>query len=587
MQRNDWCNSMLKRTMPILRNASEQHRSELLVAGGRLLLASVALVGVRIRPTEPARFAAITAILLAGYGAYSLAVLFAIARRAPQLPQRVVLLTHAVDVVWPVILTLFAQRLPYLFFLWVLLSAAHRWGLRPTLLIAGACSILLFAEAPLLGAARLQQWLQPEHDIHSLALQAGYLLAMAAVIGVVGEKDKMLRESDRLIKRLIADCRADWGLTRSMEANLREITTAFGAASAILVCRRREPPEAALLRVLPGSRRSGGWQELSGSDAETYFRVQPPRRRGSASIPTVVYIRKRRRSAPDADWDKVFADVTSIWMTEPERVDEWELRLFLVNPTFRGRAARELLSRIVHQVSPALQHIYIARNLRRRAEVQERSRLARELHDGTMQSLFALRLQLGALRRRHILTPEVKADLDQIERLLRRETVGLRALMQSMADAQIEPAKLLEALAETVDKFQRESGIDGSFDSNASEIGLSRRRCRELVHIVEEALVNVQKHSYAHHVSVYLRQIQGMYLLTIKDDGCGFDFAGRLTDAQLEELHKGPLVIKRRVRSIGARLAIESQPGSGSVIEVVLAEPGTPGEVDLRLRSGL
>jgi signal transduction histidine kinase len=63
-------------------------------------------------------------------------------------------------------------------------------------------------------------------------------------------------------------------------------------------------------------------------------------------------------------------------------------------------------------------------------------------------------------------------------------------------------------------------------------------------------------------------------MLVVDDDGHGFDFSGRLTQAELEAERKGPMIIKERVRSIGGELAVESTPGRGARLEIRIPQKG-------------
>jgi len=94
--------------------------------------------------------------------------------------------------------------------------------------------------------------------------------------------------------------------------------------------------------------------------------------------------------------------------------------------------------------------------------------------------------------------------------------------------------------------------------------------CRELARIVQEALVNVRKHSRAHQVLVRLGSRNGAWHILIEDDGCGFPFAGRLAQAELDILGKGPVIIKERVRLIEGELTVESNPGQGTRLEITV-----------------
>jgi two-component system nitrate/nitrite sensor histidine kinase NarX len=104
------------------------------------------------------------------------------------------------------------------------------------------------------------------------------------------------------------------------------------------------------------------------------------------------------------------------------------------------------------------------------------------------------------------------------------------------------------------------------------DIVLPSRTCRELARILQEALVNVRKHSEAHHVLVRFALDNGRFKLVVDDDGRGFSFSGRLSLGKLDAARAGPLVIKERVRAIGADLTIESAPGRGARLEVSLPQ---------------
>ncbi|MGC1474765.1 MAG: ATP-binding protein [Terriglobales bacterium] len=108
------------------------------------------------------------------------------------------------------------------------------------------------------------------------------------------------------------------------------------------------------------------------------------------------------------------------------------------------------------------------------------------------------------------------------------------------------------------------------FVSELERVDLAQKVCRELARIVQESLVNVRKHSGAHHVLVRLAQRAGNLQLTIEDDGKGFSFSGRLSDAELESTGKGPAVIRERVHLLAGELAIESTPGHGVRLEVTI-----------------
>jgi two-component system nitrate/nitrite sensor histidine kinase NarX len=127
---------------------------------------------------------------------------------------------------------------------------------------------------------------------------------------------------------------------------------------------------------------------------------------------------------------------------------------------------------------------------------------------------------------------------------------------------------LIGFLADTVERFQRETGITARFSCDLEQPDMPQPVCRELSRIVQEGLVNVRKHSQARTALVRLSARNARWTLVIEDDGRGFPFSGRLSQVDLDALGKGPLVIKERVRVIAGELTIESNPGQGSRLEI-------------------
>jgi signal transduction histidine kinase len=203
-----------------------------------------------------------------------------------------------------------------------------------------------------------------------------------------------------------------------------------------------------------------------------------------------------------------------------------------------------------------------------KAKAMDRALVARELHDGAIQSLIGLEVQVDVLRRQADEAPAMAAELGRVQHVLRQEVLNMRELMQQMKPLDLDPRRLPDFLAESVDRFRRDTGIRASFVSDLREISLSPRIGLELARIAQEALVNVRKHSGAVNVIVRLSLENGTGRLVVDDDGRGFDFAGRLSQAELDAARKGPVIIKERVRSIGGQLSIESAPGRGARLEI-------------------
>ena len=188
----------------------------------------------------------------------------------------------------------------------------------------------------------------------------------------------------------------------------------------------------------------------------------------------------------------------SVLVVKLEVGREWSGRFVLVNGRLGWNRERELrfAQNVLRQLAPALYSIYLFRRLRSRAGAMERARVARELHDTAIQSLISIEMQVDVLRRQANGHPRF-AELERIQQLLREEVLNMRELMQSMRPVEIGPHQFLDFMAQLVERFRSDTGVDARFVSELEEVTLPASACRELARVVQEGLVNVRKHSGA------------------------------------------------------------------------------------------
>jgi len=122
-----------------------------------------------------------------------------------------------------------------------------------------------------------------------------------------------------------------------------------------------------------------------------------------------------------------------------------------------------------------------------------------------------------------------------------------------------------------VEQFQKDSGIPATFVSSEFLEPSEPEISLELLQIVREALYNVQKHSHASRVAVSVEKSDRSLEITIEDNGSGFPFSGKYSLDELEMLRLGPTSIKRRVRTLGAEMQLDSKPGQGAGLLIRLA----------------
>jgi signal transduction histidine kinase len=252
---------------------------------------------------------------------------------------------------------------------------------------------------------------------------------------------------------------------------------------------------------------------------------------------------------------------------------DWEGRLVLADAVPEGPSEECLrfARRLVTELGGVVQSRFLLGRLRSRIGAMERARVARELHDGTIQSLVALEMEVNVLRRRADQERlPMASDLARVQGLLRSEILELRDTMQRLKPIDIEPEQLVGFLDAAVARFGRDTGIRAIFDCAVEDVDLPARVCREVARIVQEALQNVRKHSGAENVLVRFGRASSGWRLVVDDDGQGFPFDGALSHAELDASRKGPYVIKERVRALGGELTIVTPPGGGARLEMLL-----------------
>jgi signal transduction histidine kinase len=485
-----------------------------------------------------------------------------------------------------------AQRGPFvLFFVFVMAAAAYRWGLWETVATAvGAVSLLWlealavheslkFGAVPL---SRLGLGVR-ELDPQQLVMFSVYLIVLGFLLGYMSENQKKVRAERAVITRVLSSTRVEAGLTGTMQQILGEVMSIYGAARVLSASQELHSYRVFLAEV---TRASSGtdhgtlrWREALPENEKVYLFDSPAdgiyaSRKGDGFRTVIVGPDGTRLRDESAGFLNALAGVEKFNTVVSVSLvfgSGWAGRVFLFDPEMMGDPEEELrfLQEFAQQVGPAIYNVYLMRRLRERAGALERARFARELHDGAIQSLIAVEMQLDVLRRQSgTQAPVVNVELGRIQKLLREEVLKLRELMQAMKSFEVDADRLLGFISDTVERFRRETGIAAEFVSELERVDLAQKGCRELARIVQESLVNVRKHSGAHHVLVRLAQRAGNLQLTVEDDGKGFSFSGTLSDKELEMTGKGPAVIRERVRLLAGELTIESTPGHGARLEV-------------------
>jgi signal transduction histidine kinase len=218
-----------------------------------------------------------------------------------------------------------------------------------------------------------------------------------------------------------------------------------------------------------------------------------------------------------------------------------------------------------HQAERHAQLAQYASTLEQLAISRERNRIARELHDTLAHTLSAVSVQLKAL---DVLwdadSAEARRVLRATDELTRSGLDEARRALHSLRATPIEEMGLALALRRAAAEAKTRAGFALTFTVPAQVTGLRPEIEQHLYRIGEEAINNVARHANARNVSVTLAQKGAVTLLTIQDDGAGFDPAQASRSG-----HFGLTGMRERAMLIEARLEIESQPQVGTMVRVV------------------
>ena len=465
---------------------------------------------------------------------------------------------------------------PYLF---VCYASGSRWGLSSAIPIAGILSLALVVRTALetqIGWMRAVAWL----GLVVVTFAAGGGLAF------LGDLSRRYVAENEFLARITATMQVDQGLAESLRLLLDELATSFRCQEAALVFRDIDLERIFLWRVkageterlvprnMPLSRSDGFllddmdatvcWNSFAGSGAGFGWNRRNNRR--LKTLPRLPGSTKRELG------------LRSLMTVTFDQSGQAAGRIFLINRLDDQKPVQKAdlawLERISQHVGPALENIFLLRHLRARAIEGERSRISRDLHDGILQTLLSIEIQLDVLRRKVTASPEQSmTNLANLQRTVKNESAELRNFVTDLKPLRVQSADLVDLMQGFAERYRNECTVALDLLIDSGDIHAPDRVCREIFQIYREALNNIKKHAKASHVVVKLSQDDSAMMLVVDDNGEGFSFAGRFTGDELDRLRLGPISIKEHARTVGGLLTVESNPGHGArlTIEVPLS----------------
>lgn len=230
----------------------------------------------------------------------------------------------------------------------------------------------------------------------------------------------------------------------------------------------------------------------------------------------------------------------------------------------------EMANRLQNQVS-SLQRLSthnaeLTNQVKEAAIIEERQRLARELHDAVSQQLFAISMTMAALKRTiEIDATKASRQVELVEEMAAAAQSEMRALLLHLRPAHLEGKTLNEGIHDLLAEFSKKHyQIDFKWKLDNLPVTISKAIEDHLFRIVQEALSNILRHAKASAVELKLTVTREQIRLKITDDGIGFNEEDTKTSSY------GMSLMRERVAEIGGVLTISTAPGQGTMIEVTV-----------------
>jgi signal transduction histidine kinase len=259
--------------------------------------------------------------------------------------------------------------------------------------------------------------------------------------------------------------------------------------------------------------------------------------------------------------------------------ENWQGRLFLLDKRWMTSDDLILGEIVARQVIADMNELFMQQRLQQAAAMAERLRLARDLHDGLLQSLTGVAFQLEIAHRLLEADPQAARErLQDMQRQIAAEQCSLRVFIEELKPVphilMHSESNLAACLEELGQRIERQWGLSVAVTVEPPKEPLPDLFRHEIYHLVQEALINAARHAQASVARVQLGTQDEQVHIVIADDGHGYPFHGRYDLAALTAMQLGPVSLQERVMALRGELMITSTE-SGTRLEITL--PLKPG----------
>ena len=242
--------------------------------------------------------------------------------------------------------------------------------------------------------------------------------------------------------------------------------------------------------------------------------------------------------------------------------------LFVITSRVRefSQQGIELLASIGGQIGVAVENAQLYEQAQRVAVVEERQRLARELHDSVTQTIFSMTLTTEAIHQLLERDPtRLPSQLDRLQELSKSALAEMRSLIFELRPTAASEVGLVPALQKHILTLEKQNNLSITLDV-VGEPDITGDQSKRLFRVIQEALNNVVKHAQVDKASVTLRFEDELTSINIVDQGQGFN----PETVDTNQARMGLSSMRERVDMLGGTLSIDSQPGKGTSVKVLI-----------------
>jgi signal transduction histidine kinase len=487
------------------------------IALARLMLASLFLVAILVDVSQPARAPAVAYFLLVAYLGFALSMVV-LTWNSWWLDARLAGPAHGVDLIvfsLIVVVTLGYTSPVVPFFMFLLLSAAIRWGWRETALTAILLTLLYLVAGTLtLPAGNLM-------ELQHFVVRSGHIVILSLIFIWFGVNQWGAR-----LYSWDADPGDDAALDQSpVLTGLRAAMKALGARSG---CFAWIEGEEATCLAMSNDKSSKVGIKLADVAATL------------VTTPFLYDLSKARALQRDADRNLRSLDpaeivgpqtASALGLSEgvaiPVRSDAGEGMLFLEKIPNLSIDHIDLGDQVGSNVAAHFQRHALFEAAGESAEARSRLALARDLHDSVVQFLAGAAFRIEALKRSVTSGRAIEPELEELKQLMLQEQVELRSFIAALrAGSQIALADLAKELKALADRLSRQWGIECSLSARAAKLTIPARLQRDAKQLVREAVANAVRHAGARSVAIEMLTVKDELRLYLTNDGTRYPRTG-------------------------------------------------------------